>query len=178
VFFLLDFGNLFCLTLFVQNFTTMKNQNHPGVYIPPPIIYAAFFVAGLLLQRLLPLPRVWFATTSARITGWGIIATAIIVFLPALARFAISKNTLITVKPARSLQTGGIYAYTRNPMYLGLLLLYTGIAALIGDWWVFIMIPFVVFIITQFVIRNEERYLQNRFNEEYLTYKNKVRRWL
>lgn len=156
----------------------MKNQDHPGVHIPPPLIYAAFFVLGLFLEKMLPLSQSWFATTGAKITGWVLITIAAVISLLALTRFAMSKNTLITVKPARSLQTSGIYAYTRNPMYLGLIFIYSGLTALLGNWWVFILLPLVILIVTRYVIRNEERYLTSRFNEEYLTYKGKVSRWL
>ena len=85
---------------------------------------------------------------------------------------------MITIKSANSLQTDGVYAITRNPMYLGLLFLYTGIAFFAGNWWTFILIPMVVIIITTYVISREEKYLLDAFGQDYTSYKIKVRRWI
>jgi protein-S-isoprenylcysteine O-methyltransferase Ste14 len=63
-------------------------------------------------------------------------------------------------------------------MYVGLLLVYTGIAMIHGNWWTFLLIPLVIFIITRFVIINEEKYLERAFGQDYMNYKKKVRRWL
>ena len=156
----------------------MKNQNHPGVYVPPPVIYAGFFFLSKLLQYLLPIKNVWFDTMAAHIAAWALIVLALLISLPALFTFLISKNTLITIKPANSLQTTGIYSFTRNPMYLGLLLLYAGLAPLLGNWWTFILIPPLITVVTSYVIRNEEQYLHHKFKEEFGLYKSKVRRWI
>jgi len=112
------------------------------------------------------------------IAGWTLIGLNFILTVPAIWKFIRSKNTLVTVKPANSLQTKGIYAATRNPMYLGLLFLYSGIAVFKGNWWTFILIPFLVFAIRFFVIRKEEDYLDRAFGSEYGLYKQKVRRWI
>ncbi|GAB3714419.1 hypothetical protein GCM10027592_54200 [Spirosoma flavus] len=85
---------------------------------------------------------------------------------------------VITSKPARSLQTGGIYSLSRNPMYLGLLLLYAGLSLLIGNVWTMLLLPFLVLIVTRYVIKREERYLERAFGHAYQSYKEKVRRWL
>jgi protein-S-isoprenylcysteine O-methyltransferase Ste14 len=98
--------------------------------------------------------------------------------LPALIKFAQSKNTLVTIKPANSLQTRGIYSVTRNPMYMGLLILYCGIAMFEGNWWTIIFIPVIIIIVQAYVIRGEENYLQRAFGEEYFAYRKKVRRWI
>ena len=116
-------------------------KDHPGVYIPPPLIYVAFFFFSVLLQKRWPLSSKLFSTARAPVIGWLLIALGGLVSFPALQRFLVSKNTLITVKPAHSLQTTGIYAHTRNPMYMGLLLLYSGIAFFQGNWWTFIVAP-------------------------------------
>jgi len=153
-------------------------KTHPGVYIPPPVIYALIFLLSLLLQKLLPLSTSFFKTQIATVLGYLFVAFSVIFSLPAIVKFIRSKNTLITIKPASSLQTGGVYAITRNPMYLGLLFLYTGIAFLGGNWWTFILIPMVVMIITTYVIWREEKYLLGAFGQDYTSYKIKVRRWI
>ena len=107
-----------------------------------------------------------------------LVATGITTILPALVKFYQTKNTLITIKPAHSLQTSGIYSISRNPMYLGLLILYLGIACFKGNLWTFILIPVLVLVITHFVILKEEAYLGRTFGVDYVEYQKKVRRWI
>lgn len=156
----------------------MNTKNHPGVYIPPPLIYVALFSGSVLMQKLWPFDNRWLHTTQANIIGWLLIAFCLLFVVAALRRFIITKNTLVTIKPATSLQTEGIYAYSRNPMYLSLLLLYTGLAFFFGNWWTFFLIPLLITIIQRYVIRKEEQYLFIAFGEQYYVYKKKVRRWI
>ncbi|MDB5024772.1 MAG: isoprenylcysteine carboxylmethyltransferase family protein [Mucilaginibacter sp.] len=153
-------------------------KKHPGVYIPPPVIYAAIFLLSLFLEKVFQLSVWFFKTQTATVLGYLFVALSLTLVSPALLKFLKSGNTLITVKPANSLQTDGIYAVTRNPMYLGLLSLYTGIAFFTGNWWTIILIPLVVIIITGYVIKREEMYLHDAFGPDFTAYKIKVRRWI
>lgn len=156
----------------------MTKIDNPGVKIPPPLIYAAIFLIARGLNSLIPFQQKWLNTKPAHILGWVLIGLGFIFTVTSLSLFVRSKNTIIPIKPARSLQTGSVYALSRNPMYLSLLLAYCGLSFLIGDWWNFILIPVLIFIINSYVIRREEKYLERRFGNEFLAYKAKVRRWL
>ena len=155
-----------------------KKKDNPGIFIPPPLIYAAIFFLSILMQKIIPIDNSFFESQNATIAGIVLIAIALLFILPALIKFAQSKNTLVTIKSATSLQTKGIYSLTRNPMYMGLLILYSGIAMLEGNWWTFIFIPLIIIIVQFYVIRGEENYLQRAFGEEYNAYRKKVRRWI
>ncbi len=63
-------------------------------------------------------------------------------------------------------------------MYVSLLLVYTGLSFLIGNWWNLILLPLLVFIVQEYVIKREENYLDRRFGQQYADYKKRVRRWL
>lgn len=63
-------------------------------------------------------------------------------------------------------------------MYVGLSLLYLGIACIIGNWWNFFLFPLLLLIVQEYVIKREEKYLVRRFGEAYLDYRRKVRRWI
>lgn len=157
----------------------MKTKiDHPGVYPPPPLFYVLIFLISIYIQKTFPLPSVFFESSAATIFGALFVAAGLFVLLPALVKFFKTKNTLITIKPANSLQTSGIYSVSRNPMYLGLLVLYTGMAFFKGNLWTFMFIPFVILIITYFVILNEERYLERTFGDGFNNYRKKVRRWI
>lgn len=156
----------------------MNKKNHPGVYVPPPLIYVAFFFISFVLQKMYPLDRSWLNTKGSQYLGYLLILLFCLLAFVAIRKFFISKNTLVTIKPATSLQTTGIYRFTRNPMYLSLLFLYGGIAFFKGNWWTFLLLPLLIAIIQLYVIRNEEEYLQNAFGEQYEAYKKRVRRWI
>ena len=98
----------------------MKTHDHPGVYVPPPLIYAAFFGLAALIQKILPLNSSFLDNPAAHSAGWILIALNFILALSALSKFARTKNTLVTIKPARSLQTNGIFTI---PRYMGFLVI-------------------------------------------------------
>lgn len=152
-------------------------KDSPGVHVPPPLIYVAFFFLSIGLQRLSPLPDPLAHTLPHRIIGSLCCVLALLFIFPALLMFLRSRNTLITFLPARSLQVDGIYAWSRNPMYFGLLMAYLGLACLIGNWWTLFLVPVVVLAVERVVIKKEEAYLDRAFGAEYTAYKSRVRRW-
>ena len=156
----------------------MNTKMHPGVYVPPPFIYIAFFLSSVLLQEILPINSNALHGLPAGIFGLLCILLYLIFFLAALQRFIASRNTLVTIKPANVLETRGIYSYSRNPMYVSLVLLYIGLAVFLGNWWTYILLPVLILVIQTYVIKKEEEYLQRAFEEEYKVYKQKVRRWI
>lgn len=79
--------------------------------------------------------------------------------------------------PTTALVTKGPYLISRNPLYLGLAMLYAGIALLSNLFWAILLLPIVLRIVNQGVIAREERYLENKFGEQYISYKERVPRW-
>lgn len=155
-----------------------SKKDHPGVYIPPPLFYIATFLVAVLIQKLVPLNKDFFYTATSKIIGLIIILIGLFFNLPALRQFFKTKNTLVTIKPANSLQTAGIYSVSRNPMYISLLLFYTGLSFIIGNLWHLILLPVLFLIVQEYIIKREEKYLERRFGQQYYDYKTKVRRWL
>ncbi len=91
------------------------------------------------------------------------------------------KKAGTAIKPFESstvLVTDGLYRCTRNPMYLGMVILLIGVASYLGSLTPFIIIPVFFLIIQQCFIKHEEPFLENIFGQEYLDYKDKVRRWI
>jgi|HubBroStandDraft_3_1064219.scaffolds.fasta_scaffold23275_2 protein-S-isoprenylcysteine O-methyltransferase Ste14 len=158
----------------------MKNtKDSPGVFIPPPIIYAAFFILSFLIQGYFTIKGAFFFHTHwANIFGSIFYFVGVAFIFPSMFEFVKSKNTIITAKPATSLQTTGIYSYSRNPMYAGLIMIYLGLTFQFGNWWTLFLLPILIVTITYYVILPEERYLARAFGDEYAEYKKKVRRWI
>ncbi|MBI1342736.1 MAG: isoprenylcysteine carboxylmethyltransferase family protein [Terrimonas sp.] len=156
----------------------MKKKDNPGVYLPPPLIYVFVFLFSLWVNKMVPLREELTGKKYSLTMGILFILIAAMIIFAAIFRFIISGNTLVTIKPAKSLQAIGIYRVSRNPMYLGLVFLYTGLAFLKGNTWTILFIPLIIIFVQAFVIRKEEKYLLRTFGNEYENYRSKVRRWL
>lgn len=150
----------------------------PGVYIPPPLFYVLIFLASIFFQRKLPISELLFHQTLIKIVGVLFLIVALFFLVRSLRQFLLTKNTLILIKPASSLQKTGIYGITRNPMYVGLAFVYIGVACLVGNWWTFILLPFLIFIIQEYIIKREEKYLELEFGQTFRDYRSAVKRWL
>jgi protein-S-isoprenylcysteine O-methyltransferase Ste14 len=157
----------------------MENKkDSPGVYIPPPLFYVLIFLIAMVIQKEVFINDSLFHLQMTKIVGAGLFVVALVFLVTSLRRFIKSRNTLILIRPASSLQTTGIYTVSRNPMYVGLAIVYLGVACLIGNWWHIILFPLLLLIVQEYIISREEEYLDRRFGQEYLDYKEKVRRWL
>jgi protein-S-isoprenylcysteine O-methyltransferase Ste14 len=76
------------------------------------------------------------------------------------------------------LLTTGIHGWSRNPMYVGMFLLYAGIGMAAGSPWVLVLALPLLIILHYVVVAREEAYLEQRFGDAYRDYKARVRRWL
>lgn len=152
---------------------------HPNVRVPPPLVYVAGFVAGWLIDRRWPLPIAGAEHHGARVAiavaflvGW------LVLMGGAFATFRAARTAIIPIFPASRIVTSGPYRVTRNPMYLGLALLYAGAAILVNSWWPLAFLPLVLVVIDRAIIAREERYLRGAFPAEYAAYCARVRRWI
>ncbi len=155
-----------------------SKKDSPGVYIPPPLFYVLTFIIAIIIQKKIPINNFLFQREWLKISGIVFLVVSLFFLVRSLRQFFQTSNTLILIKPATSLQTDGIYGITRNPMYVGLAIVYLGLSCLIGNWWNFILFPILVLIVQEYIIKSEERYLERAFKQEYADYKNKVHRWL
>ena len=155
----------------------MKEDN-PGIYIPPPVIFAVIFIVAFFIQKIIPIDDSLFQKDATKTVGILFFLIALYLLVKGVWKFIETGNTLITIQPASSLQSSGIYKFTRNPMYFGLIGLYLALTCSIGNWWHIIFLPILILIIQEYVIKREEKYLARKFGQQYLDYKKKVRRWM
>jgi protein-S-isoprenylcysteine O-methyltransferase Ste14 len=146
--------------------------------IPPPVVGLACAAAMWFLSTVTPALDIPAAT---RIGGGIVIALIGAAFdLAGLLFFLRAKTTVNPLKPAKTtaLVTSGVYRITRNPMYVGMLLMLMAWALFLAAPWA-IMGPLVFFAwIGRFQITPEERVLEKLFGEDYTAYRRRVRRWL
>lgn len=149
--------------------------------IPPPLVAA--ITAALMWVATWIAPAADWQGRLSPVAQWGIIGVLVLssatFALPALRQFKQLRTTTDPKRPhkARRLAATGVYAYSRNPMYLGVLLLLLAWAVFLLNGLSLLVAFFFPLYITIFQIRPEERYLEEKFGEEYLRYKAKVRRW-
>lgn len=150
----------------------------PGVIAPPPLLFAGALAVGLALDFLVF--RVPTGLPGA--LRYGLASLCIVVggvlVIGALTGFRRAGTNPEPWKPSTAIVTSGVYAYTRNPMYLAMALVYLAIAiAFDTAVALFLLVPLLV-VVHYGVICREERYLEARFGEEYRRYKQRVRRWI
>jgi protein-S-isoprenylcysteine O-methyltransferase Ste14 len=154
-------------------------RDHAGIYFPPPLLYAIPFAAGMLLHRAVggdSFPD--SVRLAARIAGFAILVAGILLALIAEIFFARAGTSAIPIRPTKTIVTRGPYRFTRNPMYIALVLDYIGLALAVGYAWPLLFLPLVVLAVDRLVIPNEERYLEAKFGDSYRQYRQSVRRWL
>ena len=144
--------------------------------VPPPLYYAVGFAAGMLVNRVIPLPVDGRPATA--IIGAGVLGAGVALAAAGVASVVRRRTTIVPHHVVSALVTTGAYRLSRNPMYAGLAIASVGGALLAGSWWPLIMLPLVLFAVLRWVIYPEERYLAGRFGQRYADYRARVRRWL
>jgi protein-S-isoprenylcysteine O-methyltransferase Ste14 len=153
--------------------------DHAGVRIPPPKLFLSGLAAGLLLEWLWPLG--WLKDLPALLRfglGGGLVVAGVALMAPAMGLFQKVGTPVPPWEPSAALVTTGPYGYSRNPMYLSVVMIYVGLALLFAAAWPLVLLIPVLLVLHFAVIRLEEAYLERRFGETYRNYRARVRRWI
>jgi protein-S-isoprenylcysteine O-methyltransferase Ste14 len=155
---------------------TEDERDNPGVIAPPPLIYAGTLVAGLLANRRYHVP--FLPRRVARILGWPLLACGLVIGFLGSREMRRAETNVDPYKPATSVVTGGPFRFTRNPLYLSFTMIYGGIATIANALPAALLLPIVLRLMRRGVIEREERYLERKFGDEYIEYKEEVPRWI
>lgn len=142
----------------------------------PPVFFLLFLLASIGLHYTVPLMRI--VPPPWNFAGALVIVLAVAMAALAAGAFARADTAIIPFQPSSALVTGGFYRFTRNPMYLGMLLTLLGADVLMGSLTPFLLLPLFMWVIQQRFIRHEEAILVDTFGDEYRAYRERVRRWL
>ena len=146
--------------------------------VPPPLVA---LVCALLMWGVASwFPQLVFDFPLRQPLAYLLGGAGLAIDLVSVAAFVKARTTVTPLAPekASSLVTGGLYRLTRNPMYLGMLLVLTGVAVWFGSPLnLFVLAAFVAYL-TTFQIKPEEARLEEIFGAQYTAYKAQVRRWL
>jgi protein-S-isoprenylcysteine O-methyltransferase Ste14 len=156
----------------------MSTRDHPGVIAPPPLIYLGFLLAGFGIGRLVSEPSLGLDADWRRGLAFALVIGGLLLDGIAAGTFRRLGTPPEPWKPTTALATGGLYKYSRNPIYVGFAITYAGFAlAMDSPIALALLVPCLI-VVDRFVIQREERYLMTKFGAQYEAYKGKVRRWL
>ncbi|MDZ4806555.1 MAG: isoprenylcysteine carboxylmethyltransferase family protein [Candidatus Eisenbacteria bacterium] len=151
-------------------------NDHPAVIVHPPFLYLGALALLVALHLAVPMPivgsRVLFIPGFAlmmvgvALVGWG-------------RRTMRAGGTNINPKePAIVIVSGGPFRFTRNPLYVGISLIFVGATLVLNEWIGVSLFVMIVMVMHFGVVLREERYLEAKFGRPYLEYKARVRRWI
>jgi len=153
--------------------TTAASADNPGVIVWPPLLYGGALIVVLILRAVWPMPIV------AATTVWLGLAFVVI----GLAIMATGRRTMTAAgtnvnpsRPATTIVSSGPFRFTRNPLYVGVTLIFGGLTLAFNTWWGFIVLVPVLITMHFGVVLREERYLERKFGEPYRQYRSRVRR--
>lgn len=155
-----------------------KELDRPNInpMVHPPIVALMFIVIAYFLGRFIPLP--FIPSMMWRNVGLLLTFIGFLLGIGAFIEFRRARTTLDPHGSAKQVVTSGIYRFTRNPIYLGFLLMVIGLPLNSGLIWGLMMAPLYIIVMTRLVIEREEFYLEKKFKDQYTSYKSRVRRWL
>ena len=153
-----------------------RKKNSLGAIAPPPLIALAVIALGVTLGELWPaeiIPTPW-----QYIVGGAIIAASMLLITNAFQHFGQANTPVPTYRTPPTLVTSGVYAITRNPIYLSMMLLIMGLGVTLDNIWLLLLAAVFQQIIRWGVIAREEKYLETQFGEQYRSFKEQTRRWI
>ena len=155
-----------------------KDQDRPNIspMVHPPVVALMFIVIAYFLGRFAPLP--FSPPAILRYMGLVLSFVGFLLGIGAFLEFRKARTTLDPHGSAKQLVTSGIYRFTRNPIYLGFLLMVIGLPLNSGLYWGIVLAPFYIFLVNRLIIQHEEAYLEKKFGKTYTSYTSRVRRWL
>lgn len=152
-----------------------QETDSAGVVLLPPYMFLGALALSLLFHLLIP----WQVLDDNTSRAFGILflGGGIALVTLAIKGFKAANTPIPPNTPARHLVEDGVYNYCRNPMYVGLFLIYGAIGLIFSIGWIFLFMPALIIYMRLFVIPREEAYLERRFGDVYLAYCRRVGRW-
>jgi protein-S-isoprenylcysteine O-methyltransferase Ste14 len=152
-------------------------RDRPNTIYWPPILEVAVLAIAYGLHQFIALPAVIQRPVDVLI-GWPLVLLGLALALVAIVRFRIVGTAIDPTARANALATGGIYQFTRNPMYLGIIVAFLGLGIALQWTWLLVLNLILPLALQKLAIEREEAYLERRFGDGYRAYKARVRRWL
>ena len=152
-----------------------QESTGPRRVLPPVyFLFSLFFMFAL--HWLLPIVRILHG--PARLLGALLVLAGISMAMWSRMLFTKADTTIKPFQESSALVIQGPFRFTRNPMYVSMILVLIGTALLLGSLSPWFVVPVLAFILDRRFIRVEERMLEHTFGESYRSYQSRVRRWI
>ncbi|GAB4354366.1 MAG: isoprenylcysteine carboxylmethyltransferase family protein [Oricola sp.] len=154
-------------------------RERPNRFPWPPTIYTVALVAGWPLGRFLPLP--WIGGMANEVlfaVGFLMVAGALAIDAAAMAILHRAHTTILPHRKADHLVTRGVFAVSRNPIYVANTMLVIGAGLISGIAWYFPLAFIAAYLTQKLAIEREEKHLEARFGKYYRDYRKRVNRWV
>ena len=155
-----------------------QRQDSPGIEAwRPAALQVSSVLLGLVIHAFWPVG----IPLAAEFGGIAIVlflGLSLLIAALSFREFARAKTSVRPDRSANALIRTGPFAYSRNPLYVAVVLLILGIGVWVNSAWIWAMVAPLVLVMNTAVIVREERHLERRFGREYIDYKRAVRRWL
>jgi protein-S-isoprenylcysteine O-methyltransferase Ste14 len=150
--------------------------DNPGVIAKPPTLTLAAFLIGGGLEWLRPtcIHGGWLRSVFGLLLAAGGVA----LIAAAMRQFRAAGTNIETDRPSEVIVTTGLYARSRNPIYVAMAVILVGLGLAVDSLWVIAMVVPLLGVLRFGVIAREERYLTRKFGEPYRAYTAAVRRWV
>ena len=154
-----------------------SHAQRPSRIAWPPLLIAAALASAILMGKLHPLPWPGLNDLPAQIIGYGLGGLGLLLAGWGFLTLHRANTTALPHKEVKQLVTNGAFGFRRNPIYMGEVLIFLGLAQATGNVWMAIVAVPLALLLLVLAILPEERHLEARFGEEYLAYKARTRRW-
>lgn len=157
-----------------------KRGRGPGTPFPPTLLFVLGLLFAWWLHATIPFEIIAASSFGPWVVAAGAAALAVgtVLFWWGMSTFARARTGILLQRPASQLVTYGPYRWSRNPMYVGFVAMYVGLALLMNSVWPIALLPAVIVSLELMVITREERYLRTVFGSAYEDYCRRVNRWI
>lgn len=154
----------------------LVDEDSAQVRFPPPLIVLGSLLLGFAIDRIAGLPEISVPVLMPIGVVIGALGAAMLG--SGILRFVREGNNPEPWKKDTRLVISGLYRFTRNPMYLGMIMVQLGVALFQQNTGALLSVPLAIFLLDRFVIAREERHLRATFGADYAAYTKRVRRWI
>ena len=150
-------------------------ETKPGRVLPPVFLLAALVAMGALRELAPGMRLIWPPFTYL---GWIAFAAGLIAAVAVKRRFDRAGTPIKPYEVSEHLVTDGLFSFSRNPVYVGMISGLVGIFVVLGTLTPAVVVPLFAYLIRVRFIALEERMLEDRFGDAYRDYSKRVRRWI
>lgn len=154
------------------------SSNGAGIRFYAPFVFVTALLIAWGLNRNWPIPIEVNGGSVRLAAGWLMVVAGAGLMFAGLATLLSASTTFWPDRESNKLVVAGPFAFSRNPIYVGDMSIYVGIALVTNTAWPIVLLPLVWIVMRMYIIAREEHYLSGKFGESYAQYRRRVRRWL